>query len=390
MRSNIFKKTIVHLLISMLLSLIFMLPFYIFYKSTEDTLINEIKINAKSIAGTVAILIQQDIEPYRSLYSAEEYNEGLYDERYYREMLEVFQDLKQKTQASFIFTEKIVSDDSIVYILDAENPGSEDFSHIGSRDSIGYIEYESYKTKTSMATDIINDPYWGGYITGYAPIIDEDTSEVLGLVGVDFSADYILSHLIDLRYFLCLVYLFFAIILFLFSNTVVEKISKGLRLDYLTGLHNRKSVDKRLGHLIKINRGGALSVAIIDVDNFKYINDTFGHFYGDFVLKRAAHLISTSIKKTDMASRYGGDEFVIIFKDTNIDGAVSACSRLIMKTHSDEIKVNTNDYINFSLSIGIAELKNNNTSAKELLKMADSALLKAKENGKNQLMVYKE
>lgn len=389
MRST-YTKTIVHLVNSLLLSLIFMLPFYFFYRRTEETLVNEIKINAKSIAGTVSVLLQQDIEPYRLLYNAEEYNEGTYDERYYQKMLEVFQELKQKTQASFIYTEKIVSSDYIVYILDAENPESKDFSNIGSRDYMGYIEYESYKTKTSLTTDMINDPYWGSYITGYAPIIDEDTSEVLGLVGVDFSADYVLSHLKDLKYFLCLVYSFLAILLFFVSNTVVEKIGKGLRLDYLTGLYNRKSVDKRLGHLIKINRGGALSVAIIDVDNFKYINDTFGHFYGDFVLKRAAHLISTSIKKTDMASRYGGDEFVIIFKDTNIRGAVSACNRLIKKTRSDEIKVNTNDHINFSLSIGIAELKNNHTSAKELLKMADSALLKAKENGKNQFMVYEE
>jgi diguanylate cyclase (GGDEF)-like protein len=365
-----------------------MVPFYIFYKDTEATLINEIKINAKSISGTIAVMIQRDIEPYRSLYNAKEYNEGSYDERYYQEMLEVFQDLKQKTEASFIYTEKLVADDYIIYILDAENPESEDFSHIGSRDSMGYIEYESYKTKTSMATDIINDPYWGDYITGLSPIIDGDTSEVLGLVGVDFSADYISSHLSDLKYFLYLVYLFFACLLFLFYNTVVEKINKGLRLDYLTGLYNRKSVDKRLGYLIK--RGGALSVAIIDVDNFKYINDTFGHFYGDFVLKRAAHLISTSIKNTDMASRYGGDEFVIIFKNTDIEGAVNACSRLIMKTHSDEVKVDTNDFIKFSLSIGIAELKNNHTSAKELLKMADSALLKAKENGKNQFMIYEE
>lgn len=388
MRSNIYTKAIVHLVISMLLSLVFMVPFYIFYKDTEATLINEIKINAKSIAGTVAVMIQRDIEPYRSLYNAKEYNEGSYDERYYQEMLEVFQDLKQKTEASFIYTVKIVSDDYIVYILDGENPESKDFSSIGTRDYLGEIEYNSYKIGTPIATDIVNDPNWGEYITGFAPIIDGDTSEILGLVGVDFSAGYIVSQLKDLKYFLYLVYLFFACVLFLFYNTVVEKISKGLRLDYLTGLYNRKSVDKRLGYLIK--RGGALSVAIIDVDNFKYINDTFGHFYGDFVLKRAAHLISTSIKNTDMASRYGGDEFVIIFKDTDIEGAVNACNRLIMKTHSDEVKVNTNDFIKFSLSIGIAGLKNKHTSAKELLKMADSALLKAKENGKNQFVVYED
>ncbi len=389
MRSNIYKKTLVHLIISMLLSLVFMLPFYIFYNNTKSTLLNEIKLNATSLAGSISVLIQQDIEQYRSLYNVDHYVEDMYDEHYYQKMLKIFRDIKQKTQVSYIFTEKVF-DDYIVYILDAEVPGSKYFSPIGTRDSLGALEYLAYKTKTPMATDIIHEAYWGDYITGFAPIISEDTSETLGLVGVDFSADYIISHLRQLRIFIYTVYLFFTILLFLLASTIVEKVSERLRYDYLTGLFNRNSIDKRLGYLIKTNRWGALSVAMIDVDRFKYINDTFGHHYGDIVLKRVAHLIATNIKRTDLASRYGGDEFVIVFENTDIKGAANVCNRLIMKTQSDDIKNNTNEQISYTLSIGIAELKNNNTSAKELLRLADIALLKAKEKGKNQCVVYEE
>ena len=162
--------------------------------------------------------------------------------------------------------------------------------------------------------------------------------------------------------------------------------------DQLTGIRNRRYFEQRvIDEYKKFKRyQEPLFIFMMDVDNFKNVNDTYGHEAGDLVLKDIVHSIQTVIRESDLFARYGGDEFVILALKTDRDGAKVLAEKIIDNVKDIKVSYDGNQ-IKVTISIGISSLINNDDIVKEdndLITQADKALYKAKEKGKNTFCFY--
>ena len=131
-----------------------------------------------------------------------------------------------------------------------------------------------------------------------------------------------------------------------------------------------------------------LSLLIMDIDNFKQVNDTYGHLIGDLVLKEISSTILQTVRHVDIPARYGGEEFTIILPETSALNAVIIADRLRERISQIEVRVDENTVISPTVSIGIAEFPNASGDIKGLIDCADKALYVSKENGKNCIHLY--
>lgn len=159
--------------------------------------------------------------------------------------------------------------------------------------------------------------------------------------------------------------------------------------DSLTSLYNYQyfygSFEQLLEDSAKINQ--PISLAVIDVDNFKQFNDKYGHTEGDKLLTEFASIIKGLIRTEDIAARYGGDELVIIFPKTGHFTALKICQRLKDKT-TQALFDAFNE--NITISIGISSFPDDGSNTKELFESADKALYKAKQAGKDTIAISNE
>jgi two-component system cell cycle response regulator len=158
--------------------------------------------------------------------------------------------------------------------------------------------------------------------------------------------------------------------------------------DVLTGVYNRRYALRHMEGLMKrvADTGKPLSVLVCDLDRFKSVNDTYGHAAGDEVLKQFAARAMQSMRNIDMVARFGGEEFVILLPDTEGDNAMKAAERLCSKIGSTPMDVAEapGGKLTVTVSIGLAST----TMAmpgEELIKLADAALYRAKQGGRNQV-----
>ncbi len=160
--------------------------------------------------------------------------------------------------------------------------------------------------------------------------------------------------------------------------------------DPLTGLYNRNflffMLEKEVARCKRYSV--PLSLIFIDLDYLKRINDTYGHKTGDMCLQELSLTIKSILRDSDIAARYGGDEFVIILPDTHLEGAKKASERLLNFIRKIKIKINGKS-IKFTVSIGITEYKQKFENYNHLLIYADKALYKAKFKGRNRIEYIK-
>jgi len=164
-----------------------------------------------------------------------------------------------------------------------------------------------------------------------------------------------------------------------------KRLQQLAHFDSLTGLANRLLFHERLDQAISQAKRNQNKVALlyIDLDNFKPINDKYGHDAGDTVLKIAAQRLKQTIRDVDTAARLGGDEFGIILHDINkIEDAINVLTKLL-KNVAKAISVNEQDII-VGCSIGISVYPDHASNSDELIKLADDAMYYAKKTGKNQ------
>ena len=152
----------------------------------------------------------------------------------------------------------------------------------------------------------------------------------------------------------------------------------------MTGLYNHRAFYAELDSSIESAKNGNedLCLAMIDIDNFKNVNDSYGHDCGDAVLKNLAEIIEKHCDSGDRACRYGGEEFAIIFNKKDISSAVNVVEKILNRFSQSTYKF-TRESITFSCGLACFEKQ---LSREEFFNVADKRMYKAKHNGKNQIM----
>lgn len=171
---------------------------------------------------------------------------------------------------------------------------------------------------------------------------------------------------------------------YLYSETQYLSVTDGL-----TGLYNRRHFENNVEReFLRAKRyASALSLAMIDIDHFKDINDTYGHQFGDYVLREISKLIFDSFRKTDMVYRYGGEELAVILTETSIENAIIPLERLRIKISEHEFLYH-GEKTNITISVGLSSYLIKMDSKTDLIECADKALYKAKEDGRNRVVAY--
>ncbi|MDX1809366.1 MAG: EAL domain-containing protein [Sulfurospirillaceae bacterium] len=161
--------------------------------------------------------------------------------------------------------------------------------------------------------------------------------------------------------------------------------------DTLTSLPNRIFLMDRLSQNIKYatRKNKKIAVVFLDIDNFKNINDLYGHDVGDDLLKKVASVLKSSIRSTDTAARLSGDEFIIVLDDLEDISACSIAVKKLIKNFQLHLDLNK-DPLKITFSVGVSVFPNDATNELSLLKYADMAMYKAKGKGKNTYVFYDE
>ncbi len=166
----------------------------------------------------------------------------------------------------------------------------------------------------------------------------------------------------------------------------LEQVSELIREDQLTGALNRRGLDETVDREIKrADRNNApLSVALLDIDNFKKLNDSLGHQAGDRALTHLTKVIKETLRPADAVGRYGGEEFLIILPDTDLTSAVEAIQRL-QRDLTKKFFLHNNERILVTFSAGVA-LRGENEDQEDLVGRVDKAMYQAKQTGKNRVV----
>ena len=174
------------------------------------------------------------------------------------------------------------------------------------------------------------------------------------------------------------------------SQELLELVNK----DPLTNLYNRRYFNEISSLLFNLSKRekSSLSTLMIDIDHFKAINDTYGHLTGDKVLKNIADNLLSIIRETDVAIRFGGEEFVILLPNTALEGAKSIAQKICDTIAQEEVEALTDDacmIIKYTVSIGITICDcENDINIDNLIQRSDAALYKAKNSGRNRVVIY--
>lgn len=180
-------------------------------------------------------------------------------------------------------------------------------------------------------------------------------------------------------------------------SEILDKLFNELYLfatkDHLTGVFNRYALNELLGHEMEraFRHGHPLAVIMLDIDDFKKYNDTFGHLQGDEALRTVTKLVMKNTRKEDFVARYGGEEFIIVLPETAMKKAIEIGERIRIAINSTKVKRVEKDIVkgfeDTTVSMGIAQLTRK--GIQDMVHRADVALYKAKKEGKNKICVSK-
>ncbi|GAB3386476.1 GGDEF domain-containing protein [Massilia agri] len=186
-----------------------------------------------------------------------------------------------------------------------------------------------------------------------------------------------------------------SIIAICLENVISNEMLKFIGLtDSLTGVYNRRYIDRRLVEEIARARRQdyRISVMYIDIDHFKQVNDTVGHQAGDEVLREVAQRIKAELRISDALARFGGEEFVVLLIDADLESASAVADRIRASVEAQPVDVAAGEHVSVTVSIGVATLDDFERDhaiegvAQELVAQADTALYRAKSTGRNRVV----
>lgn len=262
--------------------------------------------------------------------------------------------------------------------------------------NVGSCGAAAYTRETVIVPDILNHPNWAKLrglvlLTGFRacwsrPVISS-AGEVLGTIALYYRQQRAPCEA-DLEFFRNITHL---VGIAVEQRRFQAKVAYLAHCDTMTGLPNRRELQARLQQFVDEAREARamMALAIVDIDKFKTINDTYGHPVGDAVIREAARRISESVRSDDIVGRLGGDELAIVFRQISdvreiaeIAGRIGAALRLPMHIEGKSISA--------SISIGVSCFPEHANSADELFIKADHALYQAKQSGRATYEIYDE
>jgi len=171
----------------------------------------------------------------------------------------------------------------------------------------------------------------------------------------------------------------------------IQKITQYANRDYLTGLYNRRYFYKNVGDYLESSKenGEECAIAMIDIDHFKKVNDTYGHDVGDKIIVSLADILRSGTNPNDIVSRFGGEEFCIVLKNINNHSAEDILERLRENVEKFSLEIDEETIVKFTISIG-AVMHDPAETLDDSVNAADMLLYKAKNSGRNRLIFQKD
>ena len=372
------------LVVTFILTFLMSIFVYLHIEVSKTALEKSITSFSKVIAYDAAQLIAQDLTGYRQFRANPDIKSA-----YYKKMNGLLNSIAKHSAVDSVYSEMQVDENHAAILLDSDLPGAKNHFKPMSVKKMARVQKEAYLEQKEAISPFSEEAEYGLKITAYAPIVDPETQEFLGLTSVDFLfADYEAS-LNSMRLIGIVCALIFAVLAFFSMAIVSSAISNPLVFDHLTKLYNKRFFQKELTVMRKKEQRKKQSIALMmaDLDFFKRINDTYGHPFGDVVLARTAHLLQSSLKEIDLIARYGGEEFVIAIPNCDAQNAIKIADRLREAVSVKEIENNeTKEKITMTISIGVAIFNPNDTDIEATLKNADQALYQAKIKRNNSVL----
>ncbi len=283
---------------------------------------------------------------------------------------------------------------------------------------VGILEFEGFQTYTSFngkhALEILDEiqpdiilldimmPGMNGLevckklkenpIWKYIPVIfitalcsPQDISKAYEAGGVDYITKPICREEVIHRIKTQLEY----VSLFEKQRELIEKLDTIAKTDQLTGLPNRRQMIENIKYeVIRFQRGGKpFSIAIGDIDDFKKINDTYGHAGGDFVLIKVAEFLRKGCRDQDLVCRWGGEEFLLLLPETDAAGAFTLAEKQRETIANVDLEFE-GKHLNVTICFGISTFNQKDQTYEECIRLADDSLYAAKEGQKNKVVVH--
>jgi diguanylate cyclase (GGDEF)-like protein len=172
---------------------------------------------------------------------------------------------------------------------------------------------------------------------------------------------------------------------------IEAELQESATIDFLTQLPNRRQFMMRSeAELSRVRRADSriASVLMFDLDNFKALNDRWGHEVGDRALSHFAALLRTEVRASDIVGRLGGEEFAMVLPDTGTDAAIALARRVQQRTSRTPLLLCGGEHIVLTVSIGVDTMRATDVGAYQSLSRGDKAMYRAKERGRNRIEVY--
>jgi diguanylate cyclase (GGDEF)-like protein len=304
-------------------------------------------------------------------------------------------------EAHYLYTMGMEGDDRAFFVLDT----AQDVAFAAQRglEASAYMEpfeqREEYRdnwlTRLALGEVYVTPGFqvddYGTFLSGHAPFHDR-TGAISGFIGVDFSLE---DYLGEDRRFRRIEYASIAVTLILSlvlgylyawrlyaQQAELRHHYRSSMQDPLTGLRNRRGAMAAVAELWNAPEAASHAVLLVDIDNFKHINDSRGHQAGDAVLRALAGALRRSVRPGDITSRLGGDEFLIFARDCNQQGAELIANRLLAEARKSE------GAARFTISVGFAVSEGMQGGFDLLYRHADAALYRAKGAGRDRYAMY--
>lgn len=289
---------------------------------------------------------------------------------------------------------------NVFFFIDSQQSDSKDYAPPG----LIYEEVEdNFRAAVISKKESFIGPVtdrWGSMVTAMVPLMQPGSDKVLGMLGMDIEVNNWYRGLVR-ACMLPVGLTFMVVILILLSVQLKLKtleLKKIADIDTLTGLFNRRRIFEQTKiELTRLSRyAECLSMVVVDIDNFKFINDKFGHLCGDLVLQEVARSLSQNIRKTDFVGRVGGEEFVVLLPNTSNADAARIAEKLrqaidglkVYQKEPDENEKPEAVSASFGVSSTQGPLSYSESVFEELYANADKALYESKSKGKNEVTVH--